>query len=135
MVMTNKRRERPPLRTKAIVESVQEGAPCGSCAVNGTAEGTINEYPESVDHVDAAPGILLQANPRRIGWMLVNLSDYEVYVAFSNRASSTFGFTVDSEGGALSFSDVTDPLAVCQAEVWASAEQDDCKIYLYEVVK
>lgn len=116
---------------RPIVESVQETI--GDLSPALRPPGHINEYPESIDHVDTEAEILLHANPRRTGWMLVNLSDYEIYVAFSNRVSSTFGFTVDA-GGALGFCTVTDPEEACSTEVWASAEQDDCRIYLYEVV-
>ncbi len=120
-----------PIKPKPIIESVDEVI---GDLLPPSLLGHINEYPESIDHVDAEAEIILQANPRRTGWMLVNLSDYEIYVAFSNRASSTFGFTVDASG-ALGFCTATDPEEACQAEVWASAEQDDCRIYLYEVVR
>lgn len=136
-------KQRPTRVKKDIVLSVAESAPVDSatlpqkggavCTSEIPLGGKIVEYPESVDHVDTVPGTILTANPRRCSWYLFNLSDNEIYVAFSNRVSSTYGLVVEANGGYLSFNCIIDPF-IPPREVWASAAADDSKIYLFEVI-
>jgi len=85
------------------------------------------------DTVGTAPVRVLNNNPNRLGWLIVNQSANTVYVALSNRVSATYGVRLDANGGFCSMVWDEDFHATGWA-VWAIATGVDSKIYVLEIV-
>lgn len=93
----------------------------------------INEYPSSIRELDTTVERILEENCQRVSWYLFNLSSNTIYVAFSNKPSSTYGIPLATKCF-LQFSADEDP-GIPPKEVWACASANDSVIYLFEVVK
>jgi len=82
--------------------------------------------------VGTSPALVLQNNPDRLMWLIVNLSSYNVYIAFEPDVSTTKGVLLSANGGSCSMSVDEDGEAVTH-EVWAIAGAANCPIYVLEM--
>jgi len=72
-------------------------------------------------------------NPRRLGWLAVNLSANTIYVALSSDVSPTKGIRLDANGGWASMIWDEDFHATGWA-IWAIATGANSSLYTLEVV-
>ena len=70
------------------------------------------------DTVGTTPTLILQNNPDRIFWLVVNLSNNNGYLGWDTKVSSTRGLFVAGNGGFVSANIEEDGERVI-AEVWA----------------
>ena len=77
---------------------------------------------------------VLQNNPDRVFWLVVNLSTNIVYVALKSDVAATKGIRLDANGGWVSMSVEEDGEAVGY-EVFAVATGEDSAIYVLEMEK
>jgi len=86
------------------------------------------------NRVGTTPTLVLRNNPDRFQWLIVNLSAYNVYVAFTREVSSTRGVLVAASGGALAMHAREDGEAVTY-EVYAISPDGIAAIYVIEYEK
>jgi hypothetical protein len=77
---------------------------------------------------------VLNNNPDRIGWLIVNLSANTIYIAYGPDVSSTKGISIALNGGTAS-SVVSEDGEAVTYEVWAVAAGADSAIYVVEYEK
>ena len=76
---------------------------------------------------------ILANNPKRLGWVIVNLSSNTLYISFSNAVSSSRGVRLNANGGEASMVFDEDFHAVGWA-IWGVASGASSAIYSYEIV-
>jgi hypothetical protein len=77
---------------------------------------------------------VLNDNPDRIAWFIINLSANIVYISYSPDVSSTKGIILAANGGTAN-STVRDDGDAVTYEIWAKAAADNSTIYVIEYVK
>jgi hypothetical protein len=71
-------------------------------------------------------------NKARVSWYIINLSDSTyVYLAFSQRVSSTFGIPLPPKQYVQV--DIDEDKWLVNREVWAKAEADATPVYIIEL--
>jgi hypothetical protein len=80
----------------------------------------------------AAPVQLLQNDPSRVGWSLINLGAHPIYVSFDPEPSDTNGLYVAAHGGTISLVWNEDFELITKA-IWAIADTADVTVYLVGV--
>jgi hypothetical protein len=86
-----------------------------------------------VSSVGTTPTKVLDNNPDRLAWFIVNLSSNVVYLHFDNSVSSSKGIAVSPNGGFASMVYDEDFHAVGW-EIWAKATGEDSSIYVVEII-
>jgi len=94
---------------------------------------TIPNINPLTDKVGTTPKKILDNNPDRLAWFVVNLSPNTLYLHFSNDVSSTKGIFVAPNGGFASMIYDEDFHAVGW-EIWGKATDEDSNIYVVEIV-
>jgi len=77
---------------------------------------------------------ILANNPDRFQWLLVNLSGYDIYVAFTREVSSSRGVLVPASGGYMTMHAREDGESVTY-EVFAISPGGKAAIYVVEYEK
>ncbi len=85
-----------------------------------------------VNTVGTSPTLILQNNPDRLMFLIINLSSSNMYVAFSPDVSPSKGILLSASGGSVSFTVDDDGEAVTR-EVWAVAGAANSPIYVIEM--
>ena len=75
---------------------------------------------------------ILEHNGDRVHFLIVNLGDYDVYIAPSSRVSTSYGIKLPSHGGSVTF-DVDDDGLVVTMDFYAVAESGSCPLFIYEI--
>lgn len=79
---------------------------------------------------------LMQGNPQRVGWAIVNKGTTPAHADYSRNVSTTRGFPVAQQGGTVTskYTDV-DGGDTVQSEIWAIAETsaDDFYVVSWEL--
>lgn len=86
-----------------------------------------------VDSVGISPVRILDNNPNRVGYLIVNVGSYPLYVAFSDAVSVTYGIYVAPAGGMVS-AVWDEDFDLVGYELWGVAGGGTTKIYVHEVV-
>jgi hypothetical protein len=116
---------------RRIVGSIEEELPAGGAMKVGI-DGLVTENPGTEDHVDTVASRLLMPNKARVSWYIINLSDSTyVYLAFSQRVSSTFGIPLPPKQYVQV--DIDEDKWLVNREVWAKAEADATPVYIIEL--
>lgn len=76
---------------------------------------------------------LLDSNPNRIAWTLVNLGENAIYVDFTPTPSASRGIYVAMTGGVLSLL-WNEDFSLCAFPVYAVSPNLTCDIYIVEVI-
>jgi hypothetical protein len=87
-----------------------------------------------VSSVGTSAAKVLNNNPDRIGWLIINLSANTLYIAYSPDVSSSKGIQIAANGGTAS-SIVTEDGEAVANEVWAVATGANSSIYVVEYEK
>lgn len=76
---------------------------------------------------------VLDNNPNRLAWTIINLSSNDLYLGFDNDVSSNKGVYVAANGGSASmlYRDDFDPTGW---EIWGKASGAGSNIYVIEIV-
>lgn len=77
---------------------------------------------------------ILQAKPRRLGFIIVNLSSVSVYVSMANNPSSTKGILLGANGGSLSV-DWQKDFTLPSREWYGVAASGTANIYIIELIQ
>ena len=85
-----------------------------------------------VSSVGTSATKILNNNPDRLAWILINLGTEEIYVAFESDVSSNKGILVDKNGGFLVLT-VDEDFHLVGYEVWAISPSTTNNIYIVEV--
>jgi len=86
-----------------------------------------------VDEMMTATLRLLPNNPNRLGWMAVNLSANNIFLALDPEVSAAHGVLLTPNGGALSMIYEEDFEATCWA-VYGMAAANNSDIFVIEVL-
>jgi len=86
-----------------------------------------------VDEVMIARTQILSNNPNRLGWIAVNLSPQNIWLAMDMNVSAAHGILLTANGGSVSLIYEEDFEATCW-EVFAVAAADNSDIFVLEVV-
>lgn len=76
---------------------------------------------------------LLPNNPNRLGWMAINLSDNNIFLALDIGVSATHGVLLTPNGGSMTMIYQEDFEATCWA-VYGTAAADASDIFVIEVL-
>jgi hypothetical protein len=83
--------------------------------------------------IGTSPIRILYNNPDRFAWIIINLSNFDVYVGWTPDVGPTKGVKLDPNGGnVISLAD--EDLELTGYEVYARAAASNCSIYVLEVV-
>jgi len=78
--------------------------------------------------------IVLYQNPDRFQWLIINLGDYDIYVAFKSDVSRAKGIRIPAGGGYASMHVDEDGEAVTY-ELWGISPDGTVNIYVVEYEK
>jgi hypothetical protein len=84
-----------------------------------------------ISSVGTSATLILQNNPDRFHWLIINMSANTIYLAFDKDVSSTKGIILGGNGGYASMSADDDGESVCH-EVWAVASGANSAVYAVE---
>ena len=76
---------------------------------------------------------ILEHNGDRIHFLVVNLGDYDVYIAPSSKVSVNYGIKLSAHGGSVTF-DVDDDGLVVTMDFYAVSESGSSTLFIYEIV-
>lgn len=85
-----------------------------------------------ISSVDATAKKVLDNNPNRVAWIIINLSANNIYVALSRDVSSSKGILLSPNGGFASMVWDED-FQMTGWEIWAIAPAGASAIYVLEV--
>jgi len=88
--------------------------------------------PKRVD-VGTSVTKILEHNADRLHFLVVNLGDYNVYIAPSSKVSTNFGIKIVAHGGSVCF-DVDDDGIAVTSDFYAVAEAGTNPLFIYEIV-
>jgi len=83
------------------------------------------------DEVGTKATEVLRLNPDRFQWLIVNLSPYTIYIAYTYQVSSTRGIVIAANGGFATMHAREDGEAVTYP-VYAISPDGKAKIYVIE---
>ena len=86
------------------------------------------------DEVSTTATKILQAKPRRVGFLVVNLSSVSVYISMANDPSSNKGILLGANGGALSANWNKD-FSLPSREWYGISSSGTAKIYIIEIIE
>lgn len=86
-----------------------------------------------VNEINIAVTALLPNNPSRLGWIAVNLSANNIYLALDRDVGADHGILLSPNGGSLAMIYDEDFEAACWA-VFGSATVDNSDIFVIEVL-
>jgi len=76
---------------------------------------------------------ILEHNGDRVHFLVVNLGDYDVFVAPSSRVSTSYGIKLSAHGGSCTF-DIDDDGLVVTMDFYAVSESGTSTLFIYEIV-
>lgn len=94
---------------------------------------TFTRYDPVTNTVDVVPQRVATANPNRVALTIVNLSNFNIYIAWDNQVSSTRGILLDAQGGNLTLY-WEDDLELVTQEVWGVSPAGAASIFVVETL-
>lgn len=85
-----------------------------------------------VNEVNIAPTKIFSHNPKRVGYIVVNLSVNPIYVCFDNAVSAARGIYIAPNGGAF-VTMVKDDFILCTLELWGMSTANNQDIFVVSV--
>lgn len=89
---------------------------------------------ETTTTVGTAVSTVVESNPDRLGLLILNLSNNNVFVAIENNPSATNGIRLGANGGSVAFN-VTDDGMIQTRAMFALADGAGSTVYVLELTR
>ena len=84
---------------------------------------------ESTASIGTAVSVVVQSDPDRLGLLILNLSNNNVFVAIENTVSATNGIRLGANGGSVAFN-ITDDGMIQTRQIYALADGAASNVYV-----
>ncbi len=72
------------------------------------ARETFTRVNHLVSEVGSTPTLIVEANPKRVAWSVINLGTAAMYVGFDDTVGAQRGILVQGSGGFIGFTEIED---------------------------